>query len=67
MSDTDVRVQDEGTIVLFYGVSERGERWLEESLEGALRFGSAYVAEHRFAPAIVEGLLFDCLNVAGGR
>jgi len=53
----DVRIQDEGTIVLFRPLREQAREWLIENVqEDAQWFAGALVVEHRYALPLIEGL-----------
>jgi hypothetical protein len=61
---TDVVVTDEGTLVLFYLLSRKAERWVDENVVGERQFfAGALVVEHRFADAIALGMARDGLRV----
>lgn len=52
----DLRHWDESSIYLLDGGDEAGSDWLTEHLpEDCIRWGSAYVVEHRFVDDIVQG------------
>lgn len=68
MSDekqTDVTVLNEGTIVLFVLNTEAAQEWVEENVDAPdyLRFGGNLAVEHRFAEAIIHGMLDAGLDV----
>jgi len=60
----DFQIQNEGSIFLFTALTATGRAWEAERIpEDALRFGSAFVVEHRYASDIIEGILRDGLKV----
>ena len=64
-SATDVRVENHGSLVLFWPVSEYGMQWLDERVAVPdYQSGLPFVAvEHRLAGDIVSGLDHDGLEV----
>lgn len=61
----DVMVQNEGSLWLFTPLTEVARSWIAANVDpGAQWFGRALVAEHRFGPALWEGMLADGLKVA---
>lgn len=58
----DIRVQDEGTILLFWPISDAGAEWINDHLDPeGLRWGGARVVEHRYAQDIIDGAREDGL------
>ena len=62
----DLRVLDQGTVVLFTPVSERGREWLEANCatESWQWLGSSLGIDHRMAGPVIEGAINDGLEVA---
>ena len=55
---------DEGTIVLFRPLSGSAAVWIQEHVDPQAQwFGGSLVVEHRYAPAMVGGMLRDDLHV----
>lgn len=50
----DIRLMDEGTIVLFKPLTMLGETWLADHTDGTW-FGGALAVERRYAPDLVRG------------
>ena len=64
MTSPDVKVENHGTIFLFWPCSEQGETWIAENVqEDAQWFGNALVVEHRYARDLASGMLSDGLTV----
>ena len=60
----DLQFENHGSIFTLYTHSERGEDWVKEHLpEDVMRFGEAYVIDHRYAWDICQGAMNDGLNV----
>lgn len=56
---TDVKVLNEGTIWQFFMLTPAAKAWVAENvrLPGYMRQGeTAFAAEHRYAPPIVDGM-----------
>jgi len=65
-AEVDIRVQNEGTIFLFFPVSESGKAWIAENIgtgEDRTYWGEALVVEHRYARGLAEGIVGDGLVV----
>jgi hypothetical protein len=63
----DVKVANEGTLWQFFLLTPAAKDWVGEKvqMENYMRQGeSAFAAEHRYAPDIVEGMKADGLVVA---
>lgn len=61
----DFRVYDEGSIVLLKPQTPAANGWVADHLpEDAPTFGHSYVIEHRYAPAIIDGILAAGLRIA---
>jgi hypothetical protein len=55
-----LQVKDDGTIFLLDGGDEAGRHWLAEHLpDDCIRWGSAYVIEHRYVDDIICGFEHD--------
>ena len=55
----DVRIMDNGSVVLIYPVSEAAKDWMDEnvSLEGGWhRLGGGFACEPRMVEALLEGM-----------
>jgi len=64
--ETDIAVQDEGSVVLFHPNTPAAREWLDEHVqEDAQWFGNALVVEHRYADELVRGITGDGLTVGG--
>lgn len=64
MPTSDFMVKDEGTIWLFYPLSERADQWVQDNVQDdAQFFGTALVVEHRYAPGLILGIEADGLEV----
>ena len=61
----DVRVNDQGSVVLLQPITEAASDWIDENIEseGWQWFGGALAVEHRYADAIIEGMQSDGLGV----
>lgn len=61
----DLRVEQEGSVVLLRPVSAAGEEWLDENVqsEGWQWFGGALACEPRMVEAVVRGAQGDGLVV----
>jgi hypothetical protein len=53
----DFKVRDEGTIVLFQAVTADARAWWADNVEDGMTFGGACVVEHRYADAIISGIV----------
>jgi len=53
---TDVRIQNEGTILLFEPVSDEAIEWWETHVEEGMTYCGMHVVDHRPAAAIIDGL-----------
>jgi hypothetical protein len=54
-SETDVQVENHGSIFLFRPLSEAGKNWLHENTNGEW-FGNALAVEHRYAADLAIGI-----------
>ena len=65
----DVRVEDQGTIVLFTPESDDGSAWMDDNVyaEDWQFIGSGVAVEHRYAPDLVAGMIGDGLALSGVR
>lgn len=62
--DTDVVVNDQGTIVLFTPMTDTAKQWISEHIpDDAQWFGRSLVVEHRYADDIAVGMESDGLVV----
>lgn len=60
----DVRVDNQGSVFLVHADSETARQWCDENLpDDTMRFGAAYVVEHRFIRDVVHGMQTDGLMV----
>jgi hypothetical protein len=58
----DVRLDDQGTIVLVLPLTDRATEWIGLNIpEDAQYFGKALVVEHHYAQDIVDGMTADGL------
>ena len=64
---TDIRIDDNGSILILTPESETGKEWCREHLDpDAIGWGpKGYVVEPRYILAIVEGAIGDGLEVTG--
>jgi hypothetical protein len=61
-TDTDYQIYVDGSIVLWWPISDEAHDWRREHLpEDAMTWGHAIVIEARFWPPIEEGLASDGL------
>jgi len=58
----DIRLRNEGNLILFEALSGAGRNWLEENTDGTW-FGPALVVEHRYAAPLAEGAIEAGLEV----
>jgi hypothetical protein len=65
MTDTaDVRVENHGTLFLFYPLTPAAEEWIAEHVSDDAQFwGPALVVEHRYARDLAAGMTGDGLTV----
>lgn len=60
----DVMVRNEGSLVLFFPITEAARTWIDENVqEDAQWFGTALVVEHRYAGDLAQGMVNDGINV----
>lgn len=64
----DVRVRDEGTLVMVGAFTEAGEAWLQEHVapEPWQEWGGAIACEPRYIVAVIDGMVEDGLEVVFG-
>ena len=56
----ELHIKDEGSIFLLDAGNEAAEEWLAEHLDpDGMKWGTAYVVEHRFVDTIIEGFEAD--------
>ena len=61
----DIRILDHGSIIVLSGVTPEGVAWMEDCLDpDAMRWGGGYAVDRRFAPAIIDAVRKDGLEVA---
>jgi hypothetical protein len=55
---TDVLVRNEGTLFIFRPLTASAKRWVEENVNvpDHMWLGDGFAVEHRYAPAIAEGM-----------
>jgi hypothetical protein len=64
VTSIDVAISDEGSIVLFHLFTSQAEHWVRGNVQpGAQWFGGALVVEHRYAAAVVHGMVERGLRV----
>lgn len=64
MNETDVLIENHGTILLFRPLTDAAKDWIEESIaDDSQWFGSALVVEHRFAGNLAQGMHDSGLRV----
>jgi hypothetical protein len=63
--ETDVRVRNEGSIVMFTPVSDAAKTWFDENVHHEVWqwFGESLCVEWRYAEDLIEGLLNEGLIV----
>jgi len=54
---TDIRIQNEGSILLFEPLSDEAIDWWAEHVEEGMTYCGKHVVDHRPAAAIIEGLI----------
>ena len=64
-NEVDVKVEDEGTIVLFRPTNDNTREWLEANTSGTW-FGGALVVEHGFAKDLIYGLAAEGFSTEYG-
>jgi hypothetical protein len=65
---TDLRIQDEGSLVLLYSETQRGQDWIEDNVapnEGISWANASRVLEPRYVNDIVVGAVNEGLTVEG--
>lgn len=62
----DIRVADQGTIVLFTPLTKAAQFWLNDHLARGdhLYWYDSLVVEHRFASDLLDGMICDGLEVS---
>jgi hypothetical protein len=64
IEDTDLLIENHGSIFLLRPCSERGKQWVAKNIpEDAQTFGLAIVVEHRYIADIAKGATEDGLKV----
>ncbi len=62
--ETDVRVENHGTIFVFQPLTAAAREWIDEHVGGETTwFAGGLVVEHRFARDLAQGMLDDGLVV----
>jgi hypothetical protein len=65
---TDIRIQDDGSLVILHGVSEAGQAWLKDNIQLAARHTRVVVVcVPGYVLAIVNGMLADGLEQIARR
>jgi hypothetical protein len=60
----DLRIQNEGSILILFGESEIGRAWIVEHIpEDAIRWAGGVIVEPRYIDAIIQGAIGDGLEV----
>lgn len=60
----DVRVRDEGSIILVEPITEAAENWITENVQADAQYvGRSLVVEHRYAADLISGMVNDGLEV----
>ena len=60
----DIGVNNHGTIVLFTGLTEAGQQWLDKNIDpDAMTSCGSVACEHRYASDIAQGAINDGLEV----
>lgn len=65
VDDVDIRIRDEGTLVLLWPISAAGKSFFDEKVNVETTFGGAIVVEHRYAQDIIDGATADGLVFGG--
>lgn len=60
----DIEIVDGGSVVLLVPITDDGRRWVDDNLDGALRFGMGVAVERNYLPPIVDGIEMSGLSVA---
>ena len=65
----DFGIQDLGTIVLLFPLSDQAREWVGENIadEGITYFGKGIVIDHRMAQDIINGIEWDLLTIANSN
>jgi len=61
----DIIIRNEGTLFLFTPISDEATEWWDEHVQEGMTFSRSYVVEHRFAPAIIDGLVEAGFEIEG--
>lgn len=61
--EPDMKIQDEGSIVLFVPLTDFARQWVDENLalESWQWFGDGFAVEHRYADPLRQGMENDGL------
>lgn len=62
---TDIRIINEGTIFLMTPLSDDCQAWWDEKVQEGMTYCGANVIEHRYAPAIIDGLVEAGFSIEG--
>lgn len=61
---SDIRVQDEGTIVLLHPLTDRGREWINTQVQADAQYlGRALAVERRYVQDILEGMAAEGLEI----
>ncbi len=60
----DFLITDQFTIVHFVPLTERARTWAADHIPDEAFHGPTFVAEHRYAGPIIEGIAEDGLTIA---
>ena len=53
----DVEISNQGTIFLFFLISQEAREWVQENVAEPLWFGNALACEARYAPELAYGMI----------
>ena len=63
--ETDVTINNQGTIVLLTPCTEQAQGWIDEHIpKDAMYFGNGLVVEPRYVEDIIHGMIQDGLELA---
>lgn len=63
MCMADIKIRDEGSIVLFDPQTDAAREWIKDNVPEPMYFGKALVVEHRYADDLAQGMISDGLDV----
>lgn len=66
MSETDVIIENQGTIIVFMPMTEKAENWIADNVPDPLYFGHALCCEPRYAHDLAEGMQESGITISRG-